>query len=346
MPRGRDLTDFERGRIYALRFDANWTVSRISRRLQIGLSAVSKYCQRVVVKEMDGTPVVTDRKGKCGRHECTTVRDNRRFVRIALGNRFLTAVAVARMTNNEVNCSIRTVRRRLTKGSLNAYSPAHKTALSDRHKDLRLRWSVEHLDWNDRQWHRVLFSDESKFIINQYHVQYVRRRIGERYAENCVEPQANRGIGSVMVWAGFSCFGFTDIAIINGRLTAEDYVDVLRLHLLPNYRDLLPPNGLFMQDNAPIHSARVTTAFLRENNIDVLPWPPMSPDLNPIEHVWSICKKELRNHPVHNVPEMIDAIRHVWENKMNNVQFRVHLIDSMRRRVRAVHISRGSYTRY
>ncbi len=45
-----------------------------------------------------------------------------------------------------------------------------------------------------------------------------------------------------------------------------------------------------MQDNAPIHTARVVKSWLREENIQLLDWPPYSPDLNPMENLWGLLK--------------------------------------------------------
>ena len=42
---------------------------------------------------------------------------------------------------------------------------------------------------------------------------------------------------------------------------------------------------VFMQDNAPIHTAYATKKQLEDNAIPLLDWPPYSPDLNPIEHI-------------------------------------------------------------
>ena len=42
----------------------------------------------------------------------------------------------------------------------------------------------------------------------------------------------------------------------------------------------------FQQDDARPHVARVNTNFLRQNNVDVLPWPTLLPHLSPIEHLW------------------------------------------------------------
>ena len=77
IPRGRDLTDFQRGQIYSLRFHARWTISRISQTLNLNNSAVKKYCQRVPEKELEDKLVSTDRKRKCGRSKCTTARNDR-----------------------------------------------------------------------------------------------------------------------------------------------------------------------------------------------------------------------------------------------------------------------------
>lgn len=54
-----------------------------------------------------------------------------------------------------------------------------------------------------------------------------------------------------------------------------------------------PP--VFMQDNAPIHRARTVMDWFEENNVEVMEWPPYSPDLNPIEHVWRKVKEGLQD---------------------------------------------------
>jgi transposase len=46
-----------------------------------------------------------------------------------------------------------------------------------------------------------------------------------------------------------------------------------------------------MHDNAPTYTAIVVA--LENMQIEVMVWPPHSPDLNPIENLWSLLKAEI-----------------------------------------------------
>uniref|UniRef100_A0A3P9KZJ3 Tc1-like transposase DDE domain-containing protein n=1 Tax=Oryzias latipes TaxID=8090 RepID=A0A3P9KZJ3_ORYLA len=50
---------------------------------------------------------------------------------------------------------------------------------------------------------------------------------------------------------------------------------------------------MFMEDNAPPHGARCVTAGLQDAGVAYIGWPAMTPDLNPIDHVWDPLKQGL-----------------------------------------------------
>ena len=58
------------------------------------------------------------------------------------------------------------------------------------------------------------------------------------------------------------------------------------------------PCSKFQQDNAPCHTSKIVSEFFRSSNLEKIPWPASSPDLNIIENVWSVLKSKLRRMPI------------------------------------------------
>jgi len=106
-------------------------------------------------------------------------------------------------------------------------------------------------------------------------------------------------------------------------------------------------NGqIFQQDNARPHVARVSIDYLQQENIETLPWPSKSPDLNPIEHLWDELERRprQRQRAPTNLQDLWNAVQEEW----NNIpQYKVRkLVASMRSRCQAVIEAQGGHTRY
>ena len=101
-----------------------------------------------------------------------------------------------------------------------------------------------------------------------------------------------------------------------------------------------------MDDNARPHRSRAATAYLHGEAMISVPWPAMSPDLNPIEHIWDMLGRRIhsREPPVQNIRQLEAALHREWQ-QLSQQDIR-RLTGGMRRRVEAVIQARGGCTRY
>ncbi len=88
-----------------------------------------------------------------------------------------------------------------------------------------------------------------------------------------------------------------------------------RIRDSPSLYDYSVP--IFQQDNAPCHKAQIISDWFLEhdNEFTLLKWPPQSPDLNPIEHLWDVVELKIRVMDVQptTLQQLRDAIMSMWQ---------------------------------
>ena len=181
----------------------------------------------------------------------------------------------------------------------------------------------------------MLFTDESRFLLRRSDGRVrVFRRLRERFSDSCVMRHDRYGGGSVKVWAGITAHGRTDLVFIDAQKYRQK---ILGRHVVPFMQ---ANGGTFQQDNARPHVARDNMDYLRRHNVDKLPWPALSPDLSPIEHLWDQLDRRVRRRrqQPHTLNELRAALTEEWQ--------RIPQMTINRRRCVAVINSRGGFTRY
>ena len=143
----------------------------------------------------------------------------------------------------------------------------------------------------------------------------------------------------------FYFIGFGRLYKIPGIMDSKMYKQILIHQLIPNANELFKDKSwVFQQDNDPKHTANNVKNYLKNKKLVVLSWPAQSPDLNPIENLWSILDHGIKTRTPKNEEELFQILQNQWKNISGELL--QSLVESMPRRFKAVIKSRGFTTKY
>ncbi len=201
-------------------------------------------------------------------------------------------------------------------------------------------------NWTVALWSKVLFSDESKFCIsfgNQ--VPRVWRKSGEAQNPCCLKSSVKFS-QSVMIWAAMSSAGVVGpLCFLKSTVNTAIYQEMLEHFMFPSADKLYgDADFIFQQDLAPAHTAKGTKSWFNDHGVTVLDWPANSSDLNPIENLWVIVKRKMRDTRPNNADDLKAAIKADWASISPEQCHR--LITSIPRCNDAVIHAKGGPTKY
>ena len=329
------LTTVERAAIVTLH-GVGWTGRDIAHELRCSEQTVSLWLTR-----WNETRWLEDSE-RSGRPRCTTRRQDETMEQYAREKKFTTPAAIQNAM--ELECSKRTVRRRLDEVDLLGRVSATEYVLDAEDIRRRLSFAEGYADKDVAWWSTVIFSDETHIEVFGRSRVWVQRPRGERYNPDYIRqhmPHSER----VSLWGCFCAKGVGQAEIFVDAFDAVRYVDILDHNLLQTARHFYPKGQWwFQQDNAPQHTSRVARHWFGTHGVDLIDFPPYSPDLNPIENLWSMLKARVENRLVHTVEDVERVLKEEWEAL--DEDYLLSLASSLPARCQAVIANRGHRAPY
>lgn len=145
----------------------------------------------------------------------------------------------------------------------------------------------------------LVFLDESGVNIDMTR-HYARSKTNER----AIDRAPVNTPCSTTILSSIRLTGETAYTVYQGGTTAECFAEYLQDTLIPT----LSSDDIIVMDNMRSHHAKVVKQVLEASGIRYLYLPPYSPDLNPIEKMWSKIKAYLRKEKVRIASRLPDAV--------------------------------------
>jgi transposase len=313
----------------------------------------------------------TKSKDRPGRPDVLTRREKRNIIRIVRKAPKLEYSQVLKeanlnttdptITTRKAPPSKRTIARALSIAGLRKRKCAKRPKLTAIHALMRKRfaWQYRNFNWETTC---VKFTDECSVQRGTgADAEWCFRYPGEKYNPKMITEKEKSNKMSQMVWGAIwvtpnGRVGRSPLIIMERDFASKkhgysgrSYTNTLEEGLLPQYR----PGQIFMQDNAPIHTSKHTKEWLETHGIWTMEWPPFSPDLNPIEHMWWALKRMVHKlypelatmgYSEADWTKLQEALKEAWLALPNSLIRR--LVSSMEKRLAACRKAKGWQTKY
>lgn len=353
MGRKPDLDPHIRTRICELRNTAKWSYKEIHRAYPTVSLSTIKYTVR-----KEGERHKNASKPRSSRPRKLTEDDRDHIYEVVTTNPYIQQEDLLTEVDHKVK--INSIRRLLYEMDLRKWRQLERPMLAQHHANRRLQWARTYEHFTPEDWGRVYWSDECSIERGiGFRKEYTFTRPCDQIRLRDIRPIPCGKQLRQMFWAAFSgCSRRTGLVPLDGD--PESPRGGVNSRVIRDlYQRILPTlfhgstDAIFMHDNAPTHTAFIVRETLEGMHIEIMDWPPHSPDLNPIENLWGLLKAKIyKLHPElldmpnndHTLERLVDAAQEAWDAL--DLSILVNLSETMPHRVKAIIEADGWYTSY
>ena len=145
------------------------------------------------------------------------------------------------MAGAGVKISASLVQRRLVAMGRKAKRPSKKQLLTGAMKRKQVKWAKKYKDWTENEWKKVLFSNETYFLVQGQYRHYVRRDEGKRVTEYHINQTVKHC--QKMFWGSFSFSGLESLYPCLGIMNADKCIDVVNHKVMRDMQITFPDGG-------------------------------------------------------------------------------------------------------
>lgn len=346
--------------VYCQKEHHDWSYSKIARKSGCSHTFVRRWvtrhqqCQGVSDQQRSGRPQKADAAAQkyifmaAQLPECTSAAD----------------IAAKTQRDLGLKSSPSTITRLLRQQGLQHLTARAVPMLTDSQKLSRVKFAKAALRRERCSWRRTMITDSKYFRL------HAMGRAAGRWCTPATRGTVAKPKHSIAahVYMGITYHGTTQLKFVTGThkqlskytnlktkrphtgVAQDEYGDVLRNFFVPEGNRLFQHAGKwannwkFQQDNAPPHKTDANMAFIAANVPagHFLAWPPNSPDLSPIENLWSWMDSKLHKlHKCNNIEELKEKLEEVRQSIPPTYLHNV--FDGMKNRMKRVIELHGDY---